>query len=393
MQKLQFLCLLTLTSGVFVVFVESAQAQLNVQEVDLQVASTRLLQYPITKIKRVKELTRAMTNAAPLLVQAPENNIIVQVTGVKINSTPTGVEVVLETATGTLQKPITKSQGNTLIADIPGTVLALPDHQAFRVENPVQGIKVISVTQTQPSNIRVSVTGEAAVPKAQVIRSASGLALSLTPADGNPDIELTVTGNSSEYIVPNTATVNKTETPLRDLPFSVQVVPQQVIQDQRAIAVSDAVRNVSGFALSGRGGGRNEFTLLTRGFTADQFRDGFSEGNNANRVFTEISNIDRIEVLKGPSAVLYGQSEPGGIVNLVTKQPLSIPSYTADFIAGSYDFYRSNLDFTGPLDANRNFRYRLNFGYENAGSFRSGVESERFFFHLSSHLTSVPIQH
>ncbi|NMG06822.1 TonB-dependent siderophore receptor [Brasilonema sp. UFV-L1] len=419
LKKVQlFSSLLTLISGTFLVFLDSAQAQIHQQKSDVQFVpipsrgdhknkipavrprslDTNPLplntagilfpgkchtQYPITEIKRVSELTPTVTSVLTLLAQEPEKTpTIVQVTAVRIKPTPTGIEVVLETPTVTLQKPITKSENNTLIVDIPNAVLALPDGQAFRSQNPVQGIKVISVTQTNATNIRVSVTGEATVPNAQVISSANGLVLSFTPTNNNndnSDIELIVTGRTSEYIVPNTATITKNNLFLRNLPFSVQIVPQQVIQDQKALTVSEAVRNVSGFALSGRGGGRNEFSLLTRGFTADQFRDGFSEGNNANRVTTEISNIERIEVLKGPSAVLYGRSEPGGIVNLVTKQPLSVPYYGADLIVGSYDFYRSNLDLTGPIDAKNNLGYRLNLAYENAGSFRDGVESERFF--------------
>ncbi|AFY51247.1 TonB-dependent siderophore receptor [Nostoc sp. PCC 7524] len=370
MKKFSLFCLIS--SSALFVFQESVKAQ-------AQVTSTS--QVSNVEIPHVNELATVVTTSTPLLAQ------VLKVTGVKIDSTTTGIELVLETSTGILPEPITTTENNTLIIDIPNTVLTLSDGNEFRRENPAPGIKLVSITQNDANNIRVSITGETSVPTAQIISSDNGLILSVIPSENQPDIELTVTGN------PNTATVNKTDTPLQDLPFSVQVFPQQLIQDQRALNVGEAVRNISGFALSGRGGGRNESSLVTRGFTADQFRDGFSEGNNANRVFTEVSNLERIEVLKGPTATLYGQSEPGGIVNLVTKRPLAKPYYQAEYIGGSFGFNRGNLDFTGPLDSNRNAKYRLNLAYENTDSFREGVETERFFiapkltFNLSSQTT------
>jgi outer membrane receptor protein involved in Fe transport len=378
LKKLQLLSLLTLINFVLVVFVESVQAQVNKTE-EVKVTSKLSSQIKNTVIPYVSELTPAVTNAALLLAQEPEKIRVVQITEVTINSTATGIEIVLETPTGVLPQPITQNEGKTLIVDIPNAVLALPNSQEFRADNPAPGIQVVSVTQNNASNVRVNVTGESAVPIAQVIPNASGLVLSLTPAAKDSDIELTVTGNPTGYSQPNTAAVTKTDIPLRDLPFSVQVVPQQVIQDQKALNVYDAVRNISGFALSGQGGGRNEFSLLTRGFSADQFRDGFSEGNNSNRVFTEISNLERIEVLKGPAAILYGQSQPGGVVNLVTKKPQAVPYYAAEYNAGSFGLNRGTLDLTGPLASRGNFNYRLNLAYDNSNSFRQGVESDRFF--------------
>ncbi|MHC5721032.1 MAG: TonB-dependent siderophore receptor, partial [Nostoc sp.] len=89
--------------------------------------------------------------------------------------------------------------------------------------------------------------------------------------------------------------------------------------------------------------------------------------------------MERVEVLKGPASVLFGQVQPGGIINLVTKQPLSEPYYAAEFTAGSYDFYRPTLDFSGPLNSDKTLLYRLNVAYQNSGSFRDFVDTERIF--------------
>jgi iron complex outermembrane recepter protein len=94
----------------------------------------------------------------------------------------------------------------------------------------------------------------------------------------------------------------------------------------------------------------------------------------------ELANIEQIEVLKGPASVLYGNAEPGGIINLVTKKPLAAPYYSGDFSVGSFSYYRSAIDLSGPLDLDKTLLYRLNVAYENSGSFRDFVNSERFFF-------------
>ena len=159
MKKRPLLSFLSLASSVFVVFVESAQAESK--------QTLESPQSPITEIKRVSELQPTVTNAASLLTQEPENNTVVKVIQVKINRTTNAIEVVLETENGALLQPVTKSEGNTLIVDIPNAVLVLPDDKAFQANKPAPGITAISVTQSENSSIRVSIIGEAAVPNSR----------------------------------------------------------------------------------------------------------------------------------------------------------------------------------------------------------------------------------
>jgi iron complex outermembrane recepter protein len=84
------------------------------------------------------------------------------------------------------------------------------------------------------------------------------------------------------------------------------------------------------------------------------------------------------EVLKGPASVLYGQFEPGGIVNYVSKKPLENPYYSAELNAGSYSFYRPSIDISGPLTSDNRLLYRLNAAYVNAGSFVDFVNQRQF---------------
>jgi iron complex outermembrane recepter protein len=156
------------------------------------------------------------------------------------------------------------------------------------------------------------------------------------------------------------------------------VVPNEVIRDQGAISVREAVRNVSGVTYSTSFGGRDE-SFIVRGFEAETFLNGF-RGEGFSRTQAESANIDRIEVLKGPASILFGRVQPSGIINRVTKKPLFEPFYELNFTAGSYDFYRPTLDFGGSLTDDKTLAYRLNVAYENAGSFRDRVQTERFFF-------------
>src|SRR5574344_2818863 len=96
-------------------------------------------------------------------------------------------------------------------------------------------------------------------------------------------------------------------------------------------------------------------------------------GYNAPR---DTANIESIEFLKGPSGSLYGNSEPGGTINIVTKEPKFTSEHSIKTDVGSYDFYRMALDSTAPI--NDNLAYRLNVSTEKKGSFRDHIESQRY---------------
>src|SRR5688572_9657831 len=104
-----------------------------------------------------------------------------------------------------------------------------------------------------------------------------------------------------------------------------------------------------------------------------------NEDQNQALTFRDISNMQRIEVLKGPASVLYGRSEPGGIINILTKQPQAERYASLNQIIGSYQYYRTMLDATGPLNENGTLRFRINGAYENTESFRDIVRGQRYF--------------
>jgi iron complex outermembrane recepter protein len=344
---------------------------------------------------------------------------IVQVTAVQLQQTDKGLAVILETPDGESLRAIPVSFGNTFVANIPNAQLA--QSKTFRQENPASGIASVAVTQQGTNNIRVMVTGIQDLP--QVVISESDRALTLTlpdalaqqpappvptpqtqttpevtppeaettpPVDGvqppaattegDEEVEIVVTGEQETgYSVPDTSTATKTDTPLRDIPQSIQVIPRQLLEDRNITRVGEALQNVPGvFSLEGGYEGYADYYQI-RGFDTSRgslFRDGI-----ATDVWdtSEIVNLERIEVLKGPASVLFGQGSPGGIVNLVTKKPLAEPYYSISGTIGSFNTYRGELDFSGPLNDSKTVRYRLTMAYENNDSFIDFVEGERFF--------------
>jgi iron complex outermembrane receptor protein len=276
------------------------------------------------------------------------------------------------------------AQENTLIIDILDAVLTLPDGNEYKTENPNDEIVEVTVTQLDVSSIRITVTGKNTVPTAQVMPSDQNLVLSLTPStetiNAAEDIEVVATQAEQQtgYVVPNVTTGTGTDTPLLDIPQSIQVVPQQVIRDRNATELGQALETVPGVvSVGGRGTSVFGPGFLIRGFGAsgDIFRDGIPYFSLAP---LSTSDIQQIEVLKGPASVLFGAGEPGGIINLISKKPLADPYASVSFTAGNFDTYQTAIDLSGPVNDQKTLKYRLNVSYENYGSFRDFVDGERW---------------
>lgn len=172
------------------------------------------------------------------------------------------------------------------------------------------------------------------------------------------------------------ASATRTETELLDLPQSIQVVGQEVIRQQGIIDLKDAVRNVSGVTYTGTYSGGYQY-FSARGFwmsnVANYRRNGMLLPNFGQNY---ADNVESVEVLKGPSGILYGDVTPGGVINVVTKKPLAESYRRAELKVGAYGLARPALDLGGPLTASGSLQYRFNASYERSGSFRDQVESE-----------------
>ena len=180
------------------------------------------------------------------------------------------------------------------------------------------------------------------------------------------------------YLAKDSISATRTDTPLREVPQTVVVVPDQVLTDAAATRVDTALD------LAGVGRGNNfaglgltEFTI--RGFSTGEFyRNGFPI-NRGYPNSPDVVSIAQIEVLKGPSAFLYGRGDPGGTFNIVTKQPLAERALAIGTQIGSFNQKRSTFDATGALDQEGRVLARVTGAVEDNGSFRDFVRGDRYY--------------
>ncbi|MDZ7960275.1 MAG: TonB-dependent siderophore receptor [Aulosira sp. DedQUE10] len=365
-------------------------------------------------IANAQMLVQIPTPANPSTPQQTSGDQVVLITGVKANPTNKGVEVILETNQGTKLQVTNRSTGNNFIADVSGGQLRLPSGDAFtfRSEKPSAEITEITVANIDANTVRVTVVGEKTLPNVELFDDDTGLVFGITsaatamqppqqqetpPAEAKPPtetpqeqpaaqqdepIELVVTGEQDGYNVPDTTTATKTDTPLRDIPQSIQVVPRQVLEDQNVTRLEEAIRNVPGVNTTFPPNFSNGSFFAIRGFTARDdsgniLRNGLPDFVGTRQL--DFSQIEQVEVLKGPASVLFGRANPGGTINLITKQPLRDPFYEVTAIVGNYSYYRGTVDLSGPLDDSKQVLYRVNAAYQNLGNFTDFKNSERLF--------------
>jgi len=177
---------------------------------------------------------------------------------------------------------------------------------------------------------------------------------------------VTVTASREAAYNPSTATsATKIDAPLRDVPQTVNVVPQELLRDQGASSMEDVLKGIPGVGLSSGDGQRDQVTI--RGFTAiaDQFIDGMRDDA---LYFRDLSNIEQVEVIKGPASVLYGRGSSGGMINRITKKP-GIDRTEASLTFGSWNRKRGEFDVARKL-ADSGLAFRITGAKEDADSYR-----------------------
>ena len=381
---LPLLTLLTITSGlVSVAHTASAQQLPETNPLVETHSPTPLLPSSSPPYPSISSASQSNPEPGTADWQAQVEASLVQITDIRVDSTEAGLQVVIE-ADGELATPTQSVSGNALVLEIPNAVLA----EQFQDFEPAEGIALVQATALPGDGVQVAITGNDAVPVVNISAEAAGLVLSVTPGvaqagTGDDDaLQVVVTGEEDGYAVPNTTTGTRTDTPLRDIPQSIQVIPQEVLEDQGVVRLNDALRNVSGAASTGNNGTGQQFIL--RGFEDPAIlRDGYrlTFGGFGNPGFPELANVETVEVLKGPASILFGSVEPGGVINLVTEQPLSEPTYELGLRLGSQGLIEPSLDFSGPLTEDGRLRYRLNALHRRENYFRDfSTDVTRTFF-------------
>ena len=167
----------------------------------------------------------------------------------------------------------------------------------------------------------------------------------------------------------------RTSTKLSEIPQSIQVIPQQILRDQQAFNINDVIRNVAGIAMFST---YQDYTM--RGFRSNDGNFAYNGVRGALNQFDlpgQLYNVERIEAIKGPASSLFSNASPGGIINIVTKQPLATEKYEIQATYGTYNQRRIMADATGPLSSKLFYRFIV--GYENSGAINEVQKMEHIF--------------
>ena len=200
------------------------------------------------------------------------------------------------------------------------------------------------------------------------------IALTTAPSYGQQQDEIEVVevkGRAQQFYLDNNTRIGtKTDATLLDIPMSAQVITKQLITDQAARDITDLYRSIAGvseFSYSG---------VTFRGFRDDGnvFYDGVRGDPFSGFSVPQVFNVERIEVLKGPAAALYGGGEPGGMINYITKKPTFNEKKELNLTLGSDALQGGSIDITGGLS--ENIAYRVGGFYESQDSFRTNADSE-----------------
>lgn len=186
------------------------------------------------------------------------------------------------------------------------------------------------------------------------------------------DIErLEVVGRAQQFYLDSKTTIGtKTDADILDIPLSAQVISKQLIIDQAARDITDLYRSIAGvseFSYSG---------VTFRGFrdSSNVFYDGVRGDPFSGFSVPQVFNVERVEILKGPAAAIYGGGEPGGMINYVTKKPMFNETKELKLTAGNYSTAGASVDLTGGLTDT--IAYRFGAFYEQQDSFRNNADME-----------------
>lgn len=183
------------------------------------------------------------------------------------------------------------------------------------------------------------------------------------------------------YVATRSTTATKTDTPLLDVPQSVSVVTREQIKDQSMRSMADVLRYVPGVTPAQGEGNRDQITIRGQSTTADFFTDGIRDDV---QYFRDFYNIDRVEVLKGANAMIFGRGGGGGVVNRVTKKAEFDSFAEGTVTVGSFDEKRATVDVNGVISPWA--AVRINGVYEDANSYRDHVGLERYGINPTLHL-------
>lgn len=188
--------------------------------------------------------------------------------------------------------------------------------------------------------------------------------------------DMTITATPESYFVEDANTATRNQTPLLETPFSVGVISPELLNDSQVNRLEETTKFISGIQ-EGTGDSGFNTDILIRGFStgSNSYLNGLLD--NGKYHVREIATVERTEILKGQSSVLYGSGSPAGVMNYISKKPQSQSQHEVGISAGSYDFGKLIFDSTGKINNNENVLYRFIAVGQLADDFRANVINNR----------------
>lgn len=187
----------------------------------------------------------------------------------------------------------------------------------------------------------------------------------------------------------NKITIGKSGISEMDMPQAITLIDTRTLDAQQVFSITDLLKNANGMYIMGSTGGYQE-EIASRGTSitsTNTFKNGIRYYGGMK---TEMSGIESAEILKGNSALLFGNVAPGGVLNLVTKKPLFDFGGSVSMIYGGFDKYKPVFDIYGSLNKKKTIAFRLDGSYEQANSFRKHVESKTYYINPSLLIKLTP---
>ncbi|SHF25054.1 TonB-dependent receptor [Pedobacter caeni] len=180
---------------------------------------------------------------------------------------------------------------------------------------------------------------------------------------------VTVIGKSKSFNTNYSSHSLKLDRPLVEIPQSIQIINRSLLEEQQSFTIASGItRNVSGVRTIAHQNDAS-VSIFVRGFGATNLRNGMSVGGSFGPLREDIAFVDRVEFIKGPAGFLMGNTQPGGLYNVVTKKPMGTGKTSAKLMLGSFSTYRSEVDIDGKLTEDGKLLFRLNAMGSKVGSF------------------------
>ncbi|MEM8807168.1 MAG: TonB-dependent receptor, partial [Cyanobacteria bacterium P01_G01_bin.38] len=292
-----------------------------------------------------------------------------EIVDVQIIEFEDGIDVILETSEGQLSQPVTSAEGNTFTADIPNAVLA---GDTFQAENPAAGFALVEVAQLDDQLVRISIVGTEILPDTDIAITQQGLTLSAFD---------TVAGEPGALGEPADAeairilvTAEKQPDDIQDIPISITALTAEEIEDSDITSleqIAGATPNFTAYTP-----GRNFILYSVRGLSNFNFlsRDPVAfyiddvPYDYTGFLDLELTDLERVEVLRGPQSTLYGRNAEAGVVNIVTRRPTNVPEYGFTSAIGNFSSPDLRASASGPLITDKLF-YRLSGDFKQRDGF------------------------